>query len=58
MSKLDWLRKQATAYWTDAENQSDEREAQRLLSLAIRCQEQILEIEHGIVLQPSSASVY
>ena len=47
LTKLDYLREQAAAYWRDAAAQSDHREALRLTSLAIRCQELILEIQYG-----------
>jgi hypothetical protein len=51
-NKLDFLRAQARAYWRDAEAQSDAVEAQRLIMLAVRCQEMILELENGIKLSP------
>jgi hypothetical protein len=47
MTKLEWLRTQAEAYWRDAEAAATEEEAWRLAELAIRCQEQILEIQYG-----------
>ena len=47
MSKLEWLRAQAVAYWRDAECAATENEAWRLIYLAIRCQEQILELEYA-----------
>lgn len=46
-SKLEYLREQVSAYWRDARAQADEAEAQRLVMLAIRCQEMILGLEHG-----------
>ena len=51
-NKLDFLRAQVAAYWRDAEAQTDEGEAQRLIMLAVRCQEMILELESGIKLSP------
>jgi hypothetical protein len=47
MSKIDWLRAQAQAYWRDAEAAPTEQEAWRLVDLAIRCQEHILELQYG-----------
>jgi hypothetical protein len=45
MSKLEWLRGQAEAYWRDAETApTDEL---RLVRLAVRCLEQILELQCG-----------
>ena len=46
MTKIEWLRAQMEAYLTDAEAQADEREAMRLFLLAVRCQEQILDLEY------------
>lgn len=51
--KLDYLREQVSAYWRDAKAQTDHGEADRLIMLAIRCQEMILELEHGT--EPSRA---
>jgi len=48
--KLSYLREQVSAYWRDAKFQSDEAEAKHLVMLAIRCQEMVLELEHGIGL--------
>lgn len=45
MNKLDWLRAQADAYWRHAEAAPTEKEALRLVALAMRCQEQILELQ-------------
>ncbi len=45
MSKLERLRAQMEAYLDDAEAQEDNREAMRLFMLAVRCQEQILDLE-------------
>lgn len=53
-NKLDFLRAQVSAYWRDAEAQTDEMEAQRLIMLAVRCQEMILELESGISLSPDT----
>lgn len=49
-TKLDWLREQAAAYLRDAEAQTDHALALRLTLLAVRCQETILELQHGIKL--------
>jgi len=46
-TKLEYLRLQAEAYWRDVDNAKTEAEALQLLTLAARCQEQILEIEFG-----------
>ena len=54
--KLSYLREQLAAYWQDAKKQQDQAEAHRLLMLAIRCQEMILELEHGITLRPLPAA--
>ena len=53
-NKLDFLRAQVRAYWRDAKAQNDEVEAQRLIMLAVRCQEMILELEGGIKLSPDT----
>ena len=53
-NKLDFLRAQVRAYWRDAEAQTDEMEAQRLVMLAVRCQEMILALESGIRLSPDT----
>ena len=50
LKKIDYLREQAAAYWRDAKVQSDDKEALRLTTLAIRCQELILELQYGISL--------
>ena len=47
MTKLEWLRAQMEAYLADAEAQTDDCEARRLFLLAVRCQEQILDLELG-----------
>jgi hypothetical protein len=47
MSKIEWLRAKAEAYWRDAEAAATEQEACRLVGLAIRCQEHILELQYG-----------
>lgn len=47
MSKLEWLRAQAGTYWREAEAAPTEEQAWRLVELAIRCQEQILELQYG-----------
>ncbi len=56
-TKIAYLRQQVAAYWQDAKAQQDDAEAQRLILLAIRCQEMLLELEHGITLSraPKSA---
>ncbi|HXP75980.1 MAG TPA: hypothetical protein VN823_17690 [Stellaceae bacterium] len=54
--KLSYLREQLEAYWRDAKAQADEAEAERLIVLAIRCQEMILELEHGIRLSASESA--
>jgi hypothetical protein len=46
--KLSYLRKQAAAYLEDAKSATRRREAERLIMLAARCQEQILELERQI----------
>ena len=53
-NKLDFLRAQVRAYWRDAEAHTDEVEAQRLIMLAVRCQEMILELESSIRLSPDT----
>jgi hypothetical protein len=50
LTKLAYLREQAAAYWRDAEAQAGDKEALRLTSLAIRCQELILEFQYGTSL--------
>jgi hypothetical protein len=52
MNKLDWLRAQADAYWRHAEAAPTEKEALRLVALAMRCQEQILELQQCARLKP------
>ena len=44
-SKLNYLRAQAAAYLRDADASYNEREAARLIMLAVRCQEQIYALE-------------
>ena len=46
--KIDHLRDVAAAYLKDAESATDPREAARLVMLAARVQEQILELEEQI----------
>jgi hypothetical protein len=55
-SKVKYLRLQAAAYWQDARAQQDAAVAQRLVMLAIRCQEMILELEHEYKANPASPS--
>jgi hypothetical protein len=50
LTKLAYLREQAAAYWRDAEAQTSDKEALRLTSLAIGCQELILERQYGTSL--------
>jgi hypothetical protein len=53
MSKLEWLRAQAEAYLRDAQSAPTEQEACRLVDLAIRCQEQLLELQYGAPGKPT-----
>jgi hypothetical protein len=43
--RLSYLRKQAAAYLQDAATAEDDLEATRLVILAARCQEDILDLE-------------
>jgi hypothetical protein len=47
-SKLDYLRQQALAYLQDSTVAQNDREAARLLMLAVQCQEQMLDLERQI----------
>jgi len=51
LEKLEWLRAQTEAYLADAEATDNDREALRLFLLAVRCQEQIIDLGVG---QPSA----
>jgi hypothetical protein len=52
--KLSYLRMQAAAYLRDAATADNEREAARLVMLAVRCQETILDLEQQTSKPPSS----